>query len=120
MNELANSRPDIKGSINNIKDHRLTVLLEQKELCARLFYYDSSTKNFALEDPALFYYLKHLDWNGLRQRSGFRETARDYEFDIAISFAGENRELASFIVDQLEELDISTFDLPPKTSLSLM
>jgi hypothetical protein len=109
LNELANSRPDIKGSINNIKDHRLTVLLEQKELCARLFYYDSSTKNFALEDPALFYYLKHLDWNGLRQKSGFRETARDYEFDIAISFAGENRELASFIVDQLEELDISTF-----------
>lgn len=109
LHELANSRPDIKGSINNIKDHRLSVLLEQKELCGRLFYYDAATKNFALEDPALFYYLRNLDWDALRKRSGFRETDRDFEFDIAISFAGENRELAKFIVDQLVELDISSF-----------
>jgi len=109
LNELANSRPDIKGSINNIKDHRLTVLLERKEACSRLFYYDSATKNFALEDPALFFYLKNLNWDDLRQRCGFRDGAKDFEFDIAISFAGENRVLAKFIVDQLAELDISSF-----------
>lgn len=109
LNELANSRQDIKGSINNIKDHRLRVLLDQKELCAKLFYYDVRTKNFALEDPALFYYIKNLDWDELRQRCGFREDQRDFEFDIAMSFAGENRDLAKFIVDQLSELDISVF-----------
>lgn len=109
LNELANSRKDIRGSINNIKDHRLSVLLSQKENCARLFYYDDSTKNFALEDPALFFYIRNLNWDDLRQRCGFREGAVDYEFDVAISFAGENRDLAKFIVDKLNELDISTF-----------
>lgn len=109
LNEIANARPDIRGSINNVKDHRLKVLLEQKESCSRLFYYDSDTKNFAIEDPALFFYIKNLDWEALRQRCGFREGIKDFEWDIAISFAGENRAFASFITDQLKELDISVF-----------
>ncbi|WP_353472304.1 TIR domain-containing protein [Salipiger sp. H15] len=109
LNELANARQDIKGSINNVKDHRLRVLLEQKEACARLFYYDADTKNFAIEDPALFYYIQNLNWEGLRQRCGFRDDPRDFEWDVAISFAGENRPLADFIGQQLRELDISVF-----------
>ena len=109
LTELANARQDIKGSINNVKDHRLKVLLEQKEACARLFYYDADTKNFAIEDPALFYYVKNLNWEDLRQRCGFRDDPRDFEWDIAISFAGENRSLADFIGQQLRDLDISVF-----------
>lgn len=109
LTELANARQDIKGSINNVKDHRLRVLLEQKEACSRLFYYDADTKNFAIEDPALFYYIKHLNWEDLRQRCGFRDDPRDFEWDIAISFAGENRTLAEFIGEKLRDLDISVF-----------
>lgn len=109
LNELANARQDIRGSINNVKDHRLRVLLDQKEACARLFYYDADTKNFAIEDPALFYYIQNLNWEGLRQRCGFRDDPKDFEWDIAISFAGENRALADFADQQLRELDISVF-----------
>ncbi len=109
LNELANVRQDIRGSINNVKDHRLRVLLEQKEACARLFYYDAETKNFAIEDHALFYYIKNLNWDELRQRCGFRNENKDFEWDIAISFAGENRPLAEFIAQQLRALDISVF-----------
>ncbi|OYU18505.1 MAG: hypothetical protein CFE34_10265 [Rhodobacteraceae bacterium PARR1] len=109
LNELANARQDIKGSINNVKDHRLRVLLDHKEACARLFYYDAVTKNFAIEDPALFYYLRNLNWEDLRQRCGFRDEPQDFEWDIAVSFAGENRALAGFIEQQLRELDISVF-----------
>jgi len=71
LNELANARPDVRGSINNIKEHRLTVLLESKPECARYFYYNHDTKNFAVEDPALSYFLKHLDWDALRSDVGF-------------------------------------------------
>ncbi len=60
LNEMANSRQDIKGSINNVKDRRLPVLLNEKLECARLFYYDEQTKNFSLEDPALFSTLSTL------------------------------------------------------------
>lgn len=109
LNELGNTRPEIRGSINNVKDHRLSVLIKDKRDCSRLFYYDDQTKNFALEDPALFFYLRHLDWEALRLRCGFRDIDKDYQFDIAISFAGENRDLAELISSQLSELDISVF-----------
>ena len=109
LNELANSNEDVRGSINNIKEARLAILLRDKPTCARHFYYNAETKNFAIEDPALFYFLKHLDWARLRHDCGFRAAGRDIEYDFAISFAGENRELAREIAEQLGILDAHVF-----------
>lgn len=85
------------------------MLLDSKPICERYFYYNSETKNFAIEDPALFYYLKHLDWDKLRSACGFRNSEEDYEFDFAMSFAGENRDLAKKIADLLAVLDCTVF-----------
>ena len=110
LTEMANASPEVRGSINNIKERRLAVLIDSKPAVARSFYYNSETKTFAIEDPALFYFVKHLDWNQLRQDCGFREhEGEEYEFEIAISFAGENRALAAFISDSLETLDVHVF-----------
>lgn len=109
LNELANSNEDVRGSINNIKETRLPILLRDKPACAKHFYYNSDTKNFAIEDPALFYFLKHLSWAKLRHDCGFRAAGRDFEYDFAISFAGENRNLAREIAQQLAMLDAHVF-----------
>ena len=60
LQALANAAEDVRGSINNIKEDRLSILLQTKPLCGRNFYYNADTKNFAIEDPALFYYLERL------------------------------------------------------------
>ena len=109
LNEMANALPDVRGSINNIKEHRLEVLISSKPAVAERFYYTTETKSFAIEDPALFYFIKHLDWDQLRQDCGFRQTAVDYEWDVALSFAGENRELAAYLADKLTGLDVPVF-----------
>lgn len=109
LTELANAHDNVRGSINNVKEKRLATLIESKPLCARYFYYNQETKKFAIEDPALFYYLKNLDWERLRKECGFRGDSRDFEFDFAISFAGENRDLARLVATQLELLDCSVF-----------
>jgi hypothetical protein len=109
LTELANANPDVRGSINNIKEKRLATLIESKPICDQYFYYNPETKVFAIEDPALFYYLKHLDWEGIRTACGFRVGIKEYEFDFAISFAGENRSLAALIAHQLQEFDCAVF-----------
>ncbi|MEH2476181.1 hypothetical protein V1281_002649 [Nitrobacteraceae bacterium AZCC 2161] len=109
LNEMANAQPDVRGSINNIKDRRLDILIESKPAVALHFYYNSDTKNFAIEDPALFYFIKHLDWNQLRQDCGFREQNNDFEYEVALSFAGENRALAQHIAESLTQLDVPVF-----------
>jgi hypothetical protein len=109
LTELANANPDVRGSINNIKEKRLATLIESKPICDQYFYYNPETKVFAIEDPALFYYLKHLDWSEIRLACGFRLGLKEYEFDFALSFAGENRELAKMIANQLELFDCAVF-----------
>lgn len=109
LNKLANQTDEIKGSINNIKERRLEILLESKESLNRYFYYNSDSKNFAIEDPALFYYIKHLNWTRLRDDCGFNDSEKSYEFDIAISFAGENRDMAKKIAEKIEIFDVSVF-----------
>jgi len=109
LNKLANQHDNVKGSINNIKERRLDILLDSKQSLGRYFYYNSDTKNFAIEDPALFYYIKHLNWERLRDDCGFNDGDRNYEFEIAISFAGENRELARKFSEKLEIFDVSVF-----------
>lgn len=109
LDMLANAHEDVRGSINNIKKERLGVLLAGKPVCARHFYYNAETRSFAIEDPALFYFLRHLDWNRLRIDCGFRAEEKDYEYDLAISFAGENRALAALLAAQLSEFDANVF-----------
>ncbi|MFO1122597.1 MAG: TIR domain-containing protein [Hyphomicrobiales bacterium] len=109
LNELANANEGVRGSINNIKERRLSVLIDSSDLVGRYFYYNRETKNFAIEDPALFYFLRHLDWNKLRADCGFRERDNPREYEVAISFAGENRDLARYISDRLVELDVHVF-----------
>lgn len=87
----------------------MEILIESKPNVALHFYYNTDTKSFAIEDPALFYFIKHLDWNQLRQDCGFREQGEDFEFDVALSFAGENRELAAHIAEALTTLDVTVF-----------
>ena len=109
LTELANANPGARGSINNVKENRLAILIESKPICDRFFYYNPATKNFAIEDPALFYYIKHLYWESLRRKCGFRAGDKEFDFDFAISFAGENRQLARTISSQLETLDCAVF-----------
>jgi hypothetical protein len=110
LNELANtSTEEYKAAINNIKDHRLKVHIDSKHILANNFFYNESTKNFNIEDPALHYYIKHLDWKVLYKECGFKKSSRSYQFDIALSFAGENRELASHIANLLRASDVEVF-----------
>lgn len=109
LNKLANQYEDFKGSINNIKERRLDILLRSKESLNRFFYYNTDSKNFAIEDPALFYYIRHLDWNKLRDDCGFNDEEKSPEYDVAISFAGENRDVARKFACKLEIFDINVF-----------
>ena len=110
VNELsANLEIESKNAINSIKEHRLSVHIKEKESLSSNFYYSSETKNFNIEDPALQYYIKHIDWKKLHKECGFSKTNGSHIYDIAISFAGENRDIAEEIVHKLKMLDYEVF-----------
>lgn len=98
-----------KNAINSIKDHRLEIHIKDKPLLAANFYYSKETKLFNIEDPALQYFIKHIDWKRLYKECGFTKSNNNYVFDVAISFAGENRKLAEEITSYLRILDYEVF-----------
>lgn len=98
-----------KNAVNSIKDHRLEIHIKDKPLLSANFYYSKETKLFNIEDPALQYYIKHIEWKKLYKECGFTNTNHNYVFDVAISFAGENRKLADLITTYLKILDYEVF-----------
>lgn len=110
LNELSANVDEIhRIAINSIKDHRLNVHITEKELLNLNFYYSPETKLFNIEDPALQYYIKHIDWKAMYKDCGFNKANGTHTFDIAISFAGENREIAEEIAKILRLLDYEVF-----------
>ncbi len=110
LNELiANVDDPFKVAINSLKDHRLNIHIKEKEILNSNFYYSPETKLFNIEDPALQYYIKHIDWKKLTKECGFSKSNGSHTFDIAISFAGENRDLAEIIANTLRILDFEVF-----------
>jgi hypothetical protein len=106
---LGNQRSDLKQSISNIKDRRLGVILDKKPDLQRYFNYNSTNSLFTVEDQALLFYIRNLDWAALRTECGFREEVEGKEFDVAVSFAGKMRPLAEMVADRLKFLDFSVF-----------
>jgi len=110
LNEMAaNVDETYRIAINSIKDHRLSVHIKEKAILNSNFYYSQETKLFNIEDPALQYYIKHIDWKKLYKECGFHKNNGQHTFDIAISFAGENREVAEEIAYTLRLLDYEVF-----------
>lgn len=110
LNELIGTAENSdKNAVNSIKDHRLEIHIKDKPLLSTNFYYSKETKLFNIEDPALQYYIKHIDWKKLYKECGFTSTNNNYVFDVAISFAGENRKLAEKITFFLKILDYEVF-----------
>lgn len=60
LNMLANTTRDVRGSINNIKERRLTVLLDSKPVCSRHFYYNSEQKTLRSKILHYFTFLNTL------------------------------------------------------------
>ncbi len=101
---------ELRQTIYNIKDNRISALLQNKPKAGLYFHYNASNNQFQIEDPAVLYFLRNLDWERLRVECGYpAEEPAAFDYEVAISFAGEYRWLAEFIAEQLKAQDIDVF-----------
>ena len=68
-----------------------------------------SGENLIIQDPQLVFYLSNLDWEKLREQIGYSPFNEENQFDFALSFAGENRNIAKALKKIIEESEISIF-----------
>lgn len=110
MDDVMTKYPALKLSINQIVEKGyLDKLLTDSSNLDDVIHYDTNSKILSIEDPKFFFYIRNMLWNKFAAQIGYLSIKFDKTYDFALSFAGENRELASKINDLLMEYQISVF-----------
>lgn len=106
---LANN-PTMKGSVGQVieKGH-LQNLIQNNPQLTSLFHFEPDTHLLTIEDPKLLYFIRHLIWSKFALQVGYFSIDFKSRYDLALSFAGENRDLAEAVTQSLVEREMSVF-----------
>jgi hypothetical protein len=101
--------PTEKPSVGEMIESGQLRTVTQRSDVAELLRFDPVRCTLSVEDPLLAFYLRNLDWTAFVQRVGFARVDYEHAYDVALSFAGEDRELAESLVAELRELGHAVF-----------
>jgi hypothetical protein len=110
INDVYLKYPDNKLSISQIVDKGfLEAIIRDNEDLKDVIHYDTNSRVLAVEDPKFMFYLRNILWSKFAKKVGYISLIFSNKYDFALSFAGENRDLASKINELLLEHEISIF-----------
>lgn len=105
MQNHPSDRPSVKATIDNKGIDTLTA----NPSIAEVFFYQAHSRRLAMEDPHAIFYVKNLDFVEFAREIGFTKVSFDKPYDVALSFAGEDRPFAERLNDHLAEEGIAVF-----------
>lgn len=109
LQEEIRRHPNEKVSVKVVVDQNYIGRLCENTDIAAVLYYNFDAKALTVEDPLLMYYLKNLDWSEFVREVGFTNVSPGKPYDVALSFAGEDRPFAEHLLNNLEEFDLAVF-----------
>jgi hypothetical protein len=101
--------PSEKASVFLVLDRGYLANLVNSPDVSRLLHFDAHGAVLSVEDPMLTYYLRSISWPEFVREVGFAKVDYEETFDIALSFAGEDRAYADALRDALEDLGHTVF-----------
>jgi hypothetical protein len=100
--------PSEKASVLVVMDRGyLRDLVRQPDIAKLVHLSDSGV--LSVEDPMLVFYLRSFNWGDFVREVGFTQVDYAEPYDVALSFAGEDREFAEHLRDALEDLNHVVF-----------
>lgn len=97
------THPSEKVSVGIVVDRGYLADLTNKTDISRLMHFDPETKVLSVEDPMLVYYIRSISWGNFIREVGFTKVEHDETYDVALSFAGEDRIFAEELRDALQD-----------------
>ncbi len=104
-------RPTHRGSVGQVvsKGYLAGLLTDKSDTLGEFFHFQADTSVLTIEDPRLIFYLKNINWRVFAQEVGYHTQEFKGDYDFALSFAGERRELAKKLADLIGEREVSVF-----------
>jgi hypothetical protein len=104
------SHPEQRGSVGQVveKGYLDTFLLKNAEF-AEILHYEPSTHILTVEDPQFVFFLRNQSWTRFAERVGYVNTDFKSRYDFALSFAGQDRDVAERLFQLLAEEEFEVF-----------
>lgn len=109
LDEQARQHKMQEVSVRQVIDQDYISNLFLTPTISEILHYNSINHTLSVEDPQLMYYLRNIDWQRFTGEVGFTNLQPQKPYDIALSFAGEDRDFADQLRNYLEEHDLSVF-----------
>jgi len=110
INDAIRNYPEHRGSVGQILEKGyLNDHIAKNPNLQDVVHFDQATSELSIEDPKFFYYIKNLLWSKFSEKVGYNSVEFDSQYDYALSFAGEDRNVAEKIFAQLTERELSVF-----------
>lgn len=101
--------PTEKASVSVVHDRGYLASLCNEPAIAKLVHFDPDTDLLSVEDPMLVYYLRSISWPEFVREVGFTKVDYEERYDVALTFAGEDRAYAAHLRDELEDQGHAVF-----------
>ena len=101
--------PAQRVSVSQVVDKGYLASFAGSFTISELFHFDPLTKVLSIEDPHLAFFVQNLDWPKFVSETGFTNFEVDKEYDVALSFAGEDRKYAEKLFNYLSDEEFSVF-----------
>lgn len=109
IREALQAHPTERVSVKATIDNKGIDTLTATSSIAGVFYYNPDSRILAIEDPHAIFYLRNLDFAEFVQEVGFTKVTFEKPYDVALSFAGEDRDFAELLNDHLAEEGLAVF-----------
>jgi hypothetical protein len=107
--EIAN-HPEHRGSVGQVVEKGyLDAMMESNSEFKQVLHYDPRTRILGVEDPQFVFFLRNVSWKRLSRRVGYVNIKFDSKYDVALSFAGSDRDLAESLFDEFSDLQLEVF-----------
>lgn len=110
LRDLILRHPEIKASVIQIidKGHIANFIAEHPDL-QKVFDYDADSTRLVVDDPQFVFFMKNISWSRLAQDIGYQGGSFHRKYDFALSFAGQDRDIAESIFNSLQDHDYKVF-----------
>jgi hypothetical protein len=109
--DVLTTHRDHRGSVGQIVDkgYLLDHISKHPEI-QDVIHFDATTHVLSVEDPKFLYYIRNLLWSKFCQQVGYPMFEFPSKYDIALSFAGTDRDVAIRLFEELAtEYELSVF-----------
>ena len=108
--EAIRANPTLKGSVSQVieKDH-LSMLISGNSRISAIIHFDSVSQLLTVEDPKFLYFIRHLVWSKFARQVGYDNLEFIGRYDYALSFAGEDRDIARTLYERLASRELTVF-----------